>query len=108
MKLLDVVWFDGEMEESLKRNNVIYEKLGVAKPYALSTGILFGIKGGTEYELFRYTRRNGEKVIAAVTYYSSLEGDYSEEILLFKDEGTVNIEEIEKEIIKYNDSKKEI
>ena len=29
------------------------------------------------------------------------------EIILFKDEGIVNIEEIEKEIVKYNDSKKE-
>lgn len=107
MKILKTMYFDREMEESLKRNNVKYENLGIVKPYRLSTGSLFGVAGGTEYKLLRYTRKNGDKVIAAVTFYSSLDGDYTEEIILFKDEGIVNIEEIEKEIVKYNDSKKE-
>ena len=106
MKILKTMYYDGEMEESLKRNNVKYEDLGTIKPYKLSTGALFGVAGGTEYKLLRYTRKNGDKVIAAVTFYSSLDGDYTEEIILFKDEGIVNIEEIEKEIVKYNDSKK--
>lgn len=106
MKILKTMYFDGEMEESLKRNNVKYEDLGTIKPYKLSTGALFGVAGGTEYKLLRYSRKNGDKVIAAVTFYSSLDGDYTEEIILFEDEGIVNIEEIEKEIVKYNDSKK--
>ena len=106
MKILKTMYYDGEMEESLKRNNVKYEDLGTIKPYKLSTGALFGVAGGTEYKLLRYTRKNGDKVIAAVTFYSSMDGDYTEEIILFKDEGIVNIEEIEKEIVKYNDSKK--
>lgn len=105
MKILNVSYFDGEMKESLKRNNVKYEDLGTIKPYKLSTGALFGITGGTEYELLRYTRKNGDKVIAAVTFYSSLDGDYTEEIILFEDEGIINIKEIENEIVKYNDSK---
>lgn len=107
MKILKTMYFDGEMEESLKRNNVKYENLGIVKPYRLSTGSLFGVAGGTEYKLLRYTRKNGDKVIAAVTYYCSLDGDYEEEIILFEDEGEIDIEEIEKEIVKYNDSKKE-
>lgn len=107
MKILKTMYFDGEMEESLKRNNVKYEDLGTIKPYKLSTGALFGVAGGTEYKLLRYSRKNGDKVIAAVTFYSSLDGDYEEEIILFEDEGEIDIEEIEKEIVKYNDSKKE-
>ena len=107
MKILKVMLFDGEMEESLKRNNVKYEDLGTIKPYKLSTGALFGVAGGTEYKLLRYSRKNGDKVIAAVTFYSSLDGDYEEEIILFEDEGEIDIEEIEKEIVKYNNSKKE-
>lgn len=106
MKILKTMYYDGEMEESLKRNNVKYEDLGIVKPYRLSTGSLFGVAGGTEYKLLRYTRKNGDKVIAAVTFYSSLDGDYTEEIILFENERIVNIEEIEKEIVKYNDSKK--
>ena len=107
MKILNVTYFDGEMEESLKKNNVKYDNLGIIKPYKLSTGALFGIAGGTEYKLLRYTRKNGDKVIAAITFYSSLDGDYTEEIILFEDKGTVNIENIEKAIVEYNDSKKE-
>lgn len=107
MKILKTMYFDGEMEESLKRNNVKYEDLGTIKPYKLSTGALFGVAGGTEYKLLRYSRKNGDKVIAAVTFYSSLDGDYEEEIILFEDEGEIDIEEIEKEIVKYNNSKKE-
>lgn len=107
MKILKTMYYDGEIEESLKRNNVKYEDLGTIKPYKLSTGALFGVAGGTEYKLLRYSRKNGDKVIAAVTFYSSLDGDYEEEIILFEDEGEIDIEEIEKEIVKYNDSKKE-
>ena len=107
MKILNVTYFDGEMEESLKKNNVKYDNLGIIKPYKLSTGALFGIAGGTEYKLLRYTRKNGDKVIAAITFYSSLDGDYTEEIILFEDKGTVNIENIEKAIVEYNDAKKE-
>ena len=62
MKILKVTWFDGEMEESLKRNNVKYEDLGTIKPYKLSTGALFGVAGGTEYKLLRYTRKNRSRI----------------------------------------------